>query len=194
MGHPGSRLAHHRRRPTGHRPPALPGAFLVESSLPKSPSRCSTGALSRAITTAIPCSPIAYTHYVRPRHASRPRASTSPPTRTPTSTDRLERARVQATDRLAMIQQMAGFSSRPDHAIWSIQLVWVLALDPVACSSSALRLPSSPKPTSLSSATRRIFRQTPVKRIMDYLRMVGGSKEAARTYQGNINCQSLHSE
>src|SRR5580658_5013835 len=94
--------------------------------------------------------------------------------------DRLERARVQATDRLAMIQQMGRlFQQSLTTLIWSIQLVWyspwllLLLIVGVA--------PSFVAETHFAFlGYAKNFRQTPVKRIMDYLRMVGGSKEAAK--------------
>ena len=93
--------------------------------------------------------------------------------------DKLERARVQATDRIAMIQAMGAVGQ---------QLVVAVTFRPV--SSGSLRgcwscwwLPlcrhSWAKATSLFSATRNI-RQTPVKRQLDYLRVLGASKESAK--------------
>ncbi|HEX4309930.1 MAG TPA: ABC transporter ATP-binding protein [Acidobacteriaceae bacterium] len=94
--------------------------------------------------------------------------------------DRLERARVQATDRLAMIQQMGRlFLQVLTTLIWSAQLVyyspWLMLLLVIGV------LPSFFGETHFAFlGYAKNFRQTPVKRIMDYLRMVGGSKEAAK--------------
>ena len=94
--------------------------------------------------------------------------------------DRLERARVQATDRLAMIQQMGRlFLQVLTTVIWSAQLVyyspWLMLL------LAAGVLPSFFGETHFAFlGYAKNFRQTPVKRVMDYLRMVGGSKEAAK--------------
>jgi ATP-binding cassette subfamily B protein len=94
--------------------------------------------------------------------------------------DRLERARVQATDRLAMIQQMGRlFLQVLTTVIWSAQLVyyspWLMLL------LVAGVLPSFFGETHFAFlGYAKNFRQTPVKRVMDYLRMVGGSKEAAK--------------
>jgi ATP-binding cassette, subfamily B, bacterial len=94
--------------------------------------------------------------------------------------DRLERARVQATDRLAMIQQMGRlFLQVLTTLIWSAQLVcyspWLMLL------LIAGVLPSFFGETHFAFlGYAKNFRQTPIKRIMDYLRMVGGSKEAAK--------------
>ncbi len=94
--------------------------------------------------------------------------------------DRLERARVQATDRLAMIQQMGRlFLQVLTTVIWSAQLVyyspWLMLL------LVAGVLPSFFGETHFAFlGYAKNFRQTPVKRVMDYLRQVGGSKEAAK--------------
>jgi ATP-binding cassette subfamily B protein len=94
--------------------------------------------------------------------------------------DRLERARVQATDRLAMIQQMGRlFLQSLTTLIWSIQLVyyspWLMLLLVVGV------LPSFFGETHFAFlGYAKNFRQTPIKRVMDYLRLVGGSKEAAK--------------
>ena len=94
--------------------------------------------------------------------------------------DHLERARVQATDRLAMIQQMGRlFLQVLTTLIWSAQLVyyspWLMLLLIVGV------LPSFFGETHFAFlGYAKNFRQTPVKRVMDYLRLVGGSKEAAK--------------
>jgi ATP-binding cassette subfamily B protein len=94
--------------------------------------------------------------------------------------DRLERARVQATDRLAMIQQMGRlFLQVLTTVIWSAQLVyyspWLMLLLVLGV------LPSFFGETHFAFlGYAKNFRQTPIKRIMDYIRMVGGSKEAAK--------------
>lgn len=94
--------------------------------------------------------------------------------------DHLERARVQATDRLAMIQQMGRlFLQVLTTLIWSAQLVyyspWLMLL------LVAGVLPSFFGETHFAFlGYAKNFRQTPIKRVMDYLRLVGGSKEAAK--------------
>jgi ATP-binding cassette, subfamily B, bacterial len=94
--------------------------------------------------------------------------------------DRLERARAQATDRLAMIQQMGRlFQYAILTVIWSGVLVYrspymILLL-------IAGVLPSFFGETHFAFlGYAKNFRQTPAKRQMDYLRQVGGSKEAAK--------------
>ncbi len=94
--------------------------------------------------------------------------------------DRLERARVQATDRLALIQQMGRlFQQVIMTLIWSGYLVYrsPLMILPLAAGV----LPSFIGETHFAFlGYEKNFRQTPRKRIMDYLRQVGGSKESAK--------------
>jgi ATP-binding cassette, subfamily B, bacterial len=94
--------------------------------------------------------------------------------------DRLERARVQATDRLAMIQQMGRLIQ---------QSVTAIAFSAVLIKYSPLLLfllvagvvPAFLGESHFAFLTyAKNFRQTPVRRQMDYLRQVGGSKEAAK--------------
>ncbi|MGC2621236.1 MAG: ABC transporter ATP-binding protein [Acidobacteriaceae bacterium] len=94
--------------------------------------------------------------------------------------DRLERARVQATDRLAMIQQMGRLFQQVILTIlWSGVLVYrspVMILPLIAGV-----LPSFIGETHFAFlGYEKNFRQNPAKRVMDYLRQVGGSKEAAK--------------
>jgi ATP-binding cassette, subfamily B, bacterial len=94
--------------------------------------------------------------------------------------DRLERARVQATDRLAMIQQLGRLLQQVVlTVIWSGVLIyrspWMILL------LIAGVLPSFLGETHFAFlGYAKNFRQTPAKRQMDYLRQVGGSKEAAK--------------
>ncbi len=94
--------------------------------------------------------------------------------------DRLERARVQATDRLALIQQMGRlFQQLILTLIWSGVLIyrspWLILL------LIGGVLPSFFGETHFAFlGYAKNFRQTPAKRQMDYLRQVGGSKEAAK--------------
>jgi ATP-binding cassette, subfamily B, bacterial len=94
--------------------------------------------------------------------------------------DRLERARVQATDRLAMIQQMGRLLQQSlTTLIWTSILLWYSPW-------LVLLLALGVLPTFLGETHfaflgyAKNFRQTPAKRQMDYLRQVGGSKEAAK--------------
>ncbi|HUB00217.1 MAG TPA: ABC transporter ATP-binding protein [Terracidiphilus sp.] len=94
--------------------------------------------------------------------------------------DRLERARVQATDRLVMIQQMGRLIQ---------QTVTALAFSAVLLKYSVLLLfllTAGVIPAFLGESHfafliyAKNFGQTPLRREMDYLRQVGGSKEAAK--------------
>jgi ATP-binding cassette subfamily B protein len=94
--------------------------------------------------------------------------------------DRLERARVQATDRLVMIQSIGRLVQQMITAVsMSVAVVvyspWLLLL-----------LVAGVVPAFLGESHfaflgyAKNFRQTPIKRQLDYLRVVGGSKEAAK--------------
>jgi ATP-binding cassette, subfamily B, bacterial len=94
--------------------------------------------------------------------------------------DRLERARVQATDRLAMIQQMGRFIQQTVTAIsFSAVLLWYSPLLLLLLVIGII--PAFLGESHFSFLTyAKNFRQTPMRRKMDYLRQVGGSKEAAK--------------
>jgi ATP-binding cassette subfamily B protein len=94
--------------------------------------------------------------------------------------DRLERARVQATDRLALIQQMGRlFQQLILTLIWSGVLIYRSPY--LIFLLIAGVLPSFFGETHFAFlGYAKNFRQTPAKRQMDYLRQVGGSKEAAK--------------
>jgi len=94
--------------------------------------------------------------------------------------DRLERARVQATDRLAMIQMLGRLVQQVITTITlSASIIyyspWLLLL-----------LIAGVLPAFLGESHfaflgyAKNFRQTPVRRQLDYLRILGGSKEAAK--------------
>jgi ATP-binding cassette subfamily B protein len=94
--------------------------------------------------------------------------------------DRLERARVQATDRLAMIQSMGRLLQQIVTTItFSAALLWYSPW-------LLLLLIAGVIPAFLGESHfaflgyAKNFRQTPIRRQMDYLRQVGGSKEAAK--------------
>jgi ATP-binding cassette subfamily B protein len=94
--------------------------------------------------------------------------------------DRLERARVQATDRLAMIQQMGRlFQQVITTLVFSAALAWA---SPWLILLLALGvLPSFLGETHYAFlGYAKNFRQTPAKRQMDYLRQVAGSREGAK--------------
>ncbi|MGH9510863.1 MAG: ABC transporter ATP-binding protein [Terriglobales bacterium] len=94
--------------------------------------------------------------------------------------DRLERARVQATDRLGMIQQIGRLVQL---AVTTLTLsITIIIYSPWLM----LLLIGGVIPAFLGESHfaflgyAKNFRQTPVRRQMDYLRVVGGSKEAAK--------------
>lgn len=94
--------------------------------------------------------------------------------------DRLERARVQATDRLAMIEMLGRLVQQVITTITlSVSIIyfspWLMLL-----------LIAGVVPAFLGESHfaflgyAKNFRQTPVRRQLDYLRILGGSKEAAK--------------
>lgn len=94
--------------------------------------------------------------------------------------DRLERARVQATDRLAMIQQMGRlFQQVITTLVFSAALAWA---SPWLVLLLALGvLPSFLGETHFAFlGYAKNFRQTTAKRQMDYLREVAGGREGAK--------------
>jgi ATP-binding cassette subfamily B protein len=94
--------------------------------------------------------------------------------------DRLERARVQATDRLAMIQQMGRLLQQTVTAI-AFSAVLIRYSPFLLLLLVAGILPAFLGESHFAFLTyAKNFRQTPFRRQMDYLRQVGGSKEAAK--------------
>ncbi len=94
--------------------------------------------------------------------------------------DRLERARVQATDRLYMIQAIGRLIQQVITTITlSISIMvfspWLLLLLIVGV------IPAFLGETHFAFlGYAKNFRQTPIRRQLDYLRILGGSKEAAK--------------
>ena len=94
--------------------------------------------------------------------------------------DKLERARVQATDRLYMIQAMGRLVQQVITTITlSVSIMvfspWLLLLLVVGV------IPAFVGETHFAFlGYAKNFRQTPVRRQLDYLRILGGSKEAAK--------------
>ena len=94
--------------------------------------------------------------------------------------DRLERARVQATDRLYMIQAMGRLVQQVITTIsLSVTIMvfspWLLLLLVVGV------IPAFVGETHFAFlGYAKNFRQTPIRRQLDYLRILGGSKEAAK--------------
>ena len=98
----------------------------------------------------------------------------------PTFYDRLERARVQATDRLYMIQAIGRLIQQVITTITlSVTIMvfspWLLLLLVVGV------IPAFVGETHFAFlGYAKNFRQTPIRRQLDYLRVLGGSKEAAK--------------
>ncbi|HET7892689.1 MAG TPA: ABC transporter ATP-binding protein [Candidatus Sulfotelmatobacter sp.] len=94
--------------------------------------------------------------------------------------DRLERARVQATDRLYMIQAIGRLIQQVITTITlSVSIMvfspWLLLLLIVGV------IPAFLGETHFAFlGYAKNFRQTPIRRQLDYLRILGGSKEAAK--------------
>ena len=94
--------------------------------------------------------------------------------------DRLERARVQATDRLVMIQSIGRLELQLITAVgWSVAVMlyspWLMLLLIGAV------LPAFLGETHFAFlGYAKNFRQTPIKRQLDYLRQAGATKEAAK--------------
>jgi ATP-binding cassette subfamily B protein len=94
--------------------------------------------------------------------------------------DRLERARVQATDRLGMIQSIGRLVQQAITAVsLSVSIVvfspWLLLLLIAGVIPAFL---GESHFAFLGYATN--FRQTPLRRQLDYLRVLAGSREAAK--------------
>jgi len=94
--------------------------------------------------------------------------------------DRLERARVQATDRLVMIQSIGRLELQLITAIgWSIAVMWYAPW--LMLLLIAAVLPAFLGETHFAFlGYAKNFRQTPIKRQLDYLRQAGATKEAAK--------------
>jgi ATP-binding cassette subfamily B protein len=139
-----------------------------------------TGILSRAVDYFDNLLADRYTHHVSVEVMRKAASLDVTVYEDPVFYDRLERARVQATDRLAMIQQMGRLLQQSVTAIafsavlirYSpfLMLLLVAGIVPAFLGESHFAF--------LTYAKN--FRQTPARRQMDYLRQVGGSKEAAK--------------
>jgi ATP-binding cassette subfamily B protein len=138
------------------------------------------GVLSRAVDFFDSLLADRYTHHVSVEVMRKAASLDVTVYEDPVFYDRLERARVQATDRLAMIQQMGRLIQLSVTAIaFSAVLIrysplllvlLVIGIVPAFLGESHFAF--------LNYAKN--FRQTPMRRQMDYLRQVGGSKEAAK--------------
>jgi ATP-binding cassette, subfamily B, bacterial len=138
------------------------------------------GLITRAIDYTDSLLSNRYTHHVSVRVMDQAAKLDLTTYEDPVFYDRLERARVQATDRLAMIQQMGRLIQQVITTLtFSIALAWaspwLLLLLAVGV------LPSFVGETHYAFlGYAKNFRQTPAKRQMDYLRQVAGSREGAK--------------
>jgi ATP-binding cassette subfamily B protein len=139
-----------------------------------------TGILARSVDYFDNLLADRYTHHVSVEVMRKAAALDVTVYEDPVFYDRLERARVQATDRLAMIQQMGRLIQQSVTAVaFSIVLI---KYSPFLL----LLLVGGIIPAFLGESHfafltyAKNFRQTPLRRQMDYLRQVGGSKEAAK--------------
>ena len=138
------------------------------------------GLLTRAIDYSDSLLANRYTQYVSVRVMEQAARLDLTTYENPIFYDRLERARVQATDRLAMIQQMGRlFQQVITTLVFSAALAW-------ASPWLVLLLALGVIPSFLGETHyaflgyAKNFRQTTAKRTMDYLRQVAGSREGAK--------------
>jgi ATP-binding cassette subfamily B protein len=138
------------------------------------------GLLTRAIDYSDSLLANRYTQYVSVRVMEQAARLDLTTYEDPVFYDRLERARVQATDRLGMIQQMGRLLQQVITTItFSAALAW-------ASPWLVLLLAVGVLPSFLGETHfaflgyAKNFRQTPAKRQMDYLRQVAGSREGAK--------------
>ena len=138
------------------------------------------GLVTRAIDYSDSLLANSYTQYVSVRVMDQAAKLDLTTYENPVFYDRLERARVQATDRLVMIQQMGRLMQQAiTTVIFSAALAWA---SPWLVLLLALGvLPSFVGETHYAFlGYAKNFRQTPAKRQMDYLRQVAGSREGAK--------------
>src|SRR5882757_11101530 len=140
----------------------------------------SLGLITRAIDYSDSLLANRYTQYVSVGHMEQAARLDLTTYEDPLFYDRLERARVQATDRLAMIQQMGRLIQQVITTLtFSVALAW-------ASPWLVLLLAFGVLPSFLGETHyaflgyAKNFRQTPAKRQMDYLRQVAGSREGAK--------------
>ncbi len=140
----------------------------------------SAGLLSRVIDYSDALLAGKYTHYVSVKVMEHAASLDLLAYEDPVFYDRLERARVQATDRLYMIQAMGRLIQQVITTITlsiSIMLFspWLLLLLIVGV------IPAFVGETHFAFlGYAKNFHQTPIRRQLDYLRILGGSKEAAK--------------
>jgi ATP-binding cassette subfamily B protein len=138
------------------------------------------GALSRLIDYLDTLLAGKYTHHVSVRVMEHAASLDLMTYENPEFYDRLERARVQATDRLYMIQAIGRLIQQVVTTITlSVSIMifspWLLLMLIVGV------VPAFVGETHFAFlGYAKNFRQTPIRRQLDYLRILGGSKEAAK--------------
>jgi ATP-binding cassette subfamily B protein len=139
-----------------------------------------TGILSRSVDFFDNLLADRYTHHVSVEVMRKAASLDVTVYEDPVFYDRLDRARVQATDRLAMIQQMGRLIQQTvTAAAFSALLIWYSPFLLLLLITGVI--PAFVGESHFAFLTyAKNFRQTPVRREMDYLRQVGGSKEAAK--------------
>ncbi len=139
-----------------------------------------TGLLSRAVDYFDSLLADRYTHHVSVEVMRKAASLDVTAYEDPVFYDRLERARVQATDRLAMIQQMGRLIQQTVTAI-AFSAVLIRYSPFLLLLLVAGIIPAFLGESHFAFLTfAKNFHQTPWRRQMDYLRQVGGSKEAAK--------------
>jgi ATP-binding cassette subfamily B protein len=139
-----------------------------------------TGILARSVDYFDNLLADRYTHHVSVEVMRKAAALDVTVYEDPVFYDRLERARVQATDRLAMIQQMGRLIQQSVTAM-AFSAVLIKYSPFLLLLLTAGILPAFLGESHFAFLTyAKNFRQTPMRRQMDYLRQVGGSKEAAK--------------
>jgi ATP-binding cassette subfamily B protein len=139
-----------------------------------------SGVLSRAVDYFDNLLADRYTHHVSVEVMRKAASLDVTVYEDPVFYDRLERARVQATDRLAMIQQMGRLIQLTVTAI-AFSAVLVRYSPFLLLLLVAGIIPAFLGESHFAFLTyAKNFHQTPWRREMDYLRQVGGSKEAAK--------------
>ncbi len=138
------------------------------------------GLITRAIDYSDSLLANRYTQYVSVRVMEQAARLDLTTYENPVFYDRLERARVQATDRLAMIQQMGRLIQQiVTTLVFSAALAWASPWLVLLLAVGVL--PSFVGETHYAFlGYAKNFRQTPAKRQMDYLRQVAGSREGAK--------------
>jgi len=162
---------------TTHRPPDARLWWLVAAEFALA---IMAGLISRLIDYLDLLLAGKYTHYVSVRVMEHASSLDLLAYEDPVFYDRMERARVQATDRLYMIQAIGRLIQQ---VVTTITLsVTIMVFSPWLL----LLLVAGVIPAFLGEmhfaflGYAKNFRQTPVKRQLDYLRLLGGSKEAAK--------------